>query len=243
MPELPKDWRQQVVDMIRGAAPLSGELFAGGTGLDPLEQIAVYRAQYTIRLPKALAEDAPGLMRLAGDAWPDIVERYLLAHPPNSWSLDHLGRHLERWLTADGAPTEYVEMACVDEAVQRAFVAAEGRIPRPEDLVSLPPLSLQPYVELVRVSHSVHRYRAEALSDEAPAPLEPGDFHLVIYRRDRRVRHIEMPRAAWWILEGMHLGPEASIERAAAHAEPGELEENLADWFRLFAERRLLQLR
>lgn len=243
MADLPQDWRERVVDMIRGAAPLSGELFSGGPTLSPEGQIAVYRRQYELRVPAALAEDAPGLMHLAGGGWEDLARRYLLAHPPRSWSLDHLGRDLERWLVSDAAPPEYVDMARVDEAVQRSFVAAEGLAPRPEDLAVLPPLSLQPHVELLRVGWTVHRYRAQALGGEVPDPLEAGDFHLVLYRRERRVRHIEMPRPAWWILEGMHLGAEASIQRALQVSSPDELQANLASWFQLFAERGLLQLR
>ena len=241
-PDLPSDWRERVVDMIRGAAPLSGELFAGGPQLSPVEQIGVYRRQYELRVPEALAEDAPGLMHLMGSDWPDAARRYLLDHPPTSWSLDHLGRHLERWLVAQRAPIEQVEMARVDEAVQRSFVAAHGEVPRPEDLAVLPPLELQPHVELVQVASSVHRYRAQALARETPDPLVEGPFHVVIYRRERRVRHIEMPRAAWWILDGLHLGTEPSIERSLQVIEAGELEAKLASWFRLFTERGLVQL-
>lgn len=231
------DWQHHVAEMLRGAREIDGSLFQGSERLSGVQQAAIYRQQWERRIPPALAQDAPGLQRLCGEDWDALALRYLGDHPPSSWSLDHLGHALEAWLVADGAPTSWVEMARIDEAVQRSFRAAEGVHLLPEQLEALPRLRLQPHVELVRVTNSVHRFRAESLGGDAPDPLVEDDYHLVIHRRERRVRHLECAPGAWRILASLDRGVDGAIA-ASGSDDPQEI----LVWFRLFVVKGLIEL-
>lgn len=251
MPEsLPAEWQAAMVEMIRGAAPADARWLTGSHSLSPRDQLGIYQRQYQLRIEGALMEDAPGLTGLLGPRGccetPQLLVDYLADHPSTSWSLDHLGRHLASWLQARGAPQQQVEMARLDEQVQRSFFAAEGQTPRPEQLAALPALRLQPHVGLLRFTWDVHRWRSEHLADQQPGPLVQGDFTVVVYRLERRIRHIQMPPTAWRLLQLIEQG--RGVEEALGQV----IEEDLVkvedlgaavgDWFRLFTERGLVEL-
>ena len=64
---MPPDWQELMTEMIRGAAPLSGEWYTGSGSLTPEQQIGIYEEQFRLRMWDALLEEIPGLSRLLGD--------------------------------------------------------------------------------------------------------------------------------------------------------------------------------
>jgi hypothetical protein len=251
MADLPPDWQARMVDMIRGSEPLDGAWFAGGPTLDPLAQIGVYREQYRLRIWDALTEDVAGLLALLGDDADAVLWAYLDANPPDGWTLARLADRLPEWLAATDRPTAWAEMAALDRAVQHGFVAADGRIPRPDELQAAlggtGTLGLQPHVRLLRFTTSVHRARSAVLNGEALPELVPGPFCVAVYRgQGHAMRHIEMEPAAFAVLEALRdgRGLEAAVMAAlAVLGNPEVLMTRLQGWFALFTERGLLELR
>ncbi len=248
---LPPDWQAQMVEMIRGAAPLRADWFTGGPVCTPEQQIGIYARQYRLRLYEALIEEIPGshaLLRADPElAAEPLLRRYLAEHPSGSWTLDRVADALPGWLAEQAVPESLVEMAWLDRAVQQGFSAAEGRSLQPEVLAHMPSLTLQPHVTLLRTRHNVHSLRSAALTGQALPALRAGDFPLVVFRRGLKMRHWVMPLPAWGILEGIASGGsvaeavERVFERGWADAQ--RLTDEIGGWFAEFSQRDLVQLR
>lgn len=216
--------------------------FAGGPALGPAEQIAVYQEQFTLRMRATLRENLSGLHALLHHDTDALFDAYVADHPPRSWTLEHVGQQMPGWLAARGAPVEHVEMARVDLAIGRGFIAANPAPLLPEQLAAAPQLRLSPACTLLRLTRSVHRFRGQQLAGEAPDPLLKGEFFVVIYRLDRRMRHLEMPAAAWHLLDRVDRGIESAISSLMDEGFPvEELSAGIPSWFRLFAERALVE--
>ena len=63
---LPPDWQGSLLEMIRGAAPLNGALFAGSETLSGEEQVGVYAQQFRLRIRPALHQGRPRTGRTGG---------------------------------------------------------------------------------------------------------------------------------------------------------------------------------
>jgi hypothetical protein len=246
--DLPEDWRARMLDMIRGVAPLDGEWFSGGPVCSPLDQIGIYAQQYRLRLHDALNVEVLGVRALVGDRADDLYARYLRAHPSQAWTLNRVADAFAGWLAEqpDVEPV-VVEMARLDWAVQHGFEAADGEELDPARLMTLPPLVLQPHVHLVRCTWNVHEVRSAALSREPLPALRQGDFPLVVFRRERWMRHWVAPLGLWGILEaiGEGLTVQRAIDRVFTRGwtTTEELAEHIGGWFRDLAERRLVSVR
>ena len=247
--ELPDDWRDRMVGMIRGAEPLSGRWFRGGPVCTPDDQIAIYADQYRQRLLGALREETLGLRHLLGpEAADDLCWRYLADHPSRTWTLNRIADRLHVWLAEqpDATPA-LVDMARLDHAVQWGFEAAEGRVLTPEDLAAPPAhLALAPHVTLLRLSTNVHEIRGAILSDTEPPPLCETVVHLVVFRRGIRMRHWAVGPALYTLLEalGKGRGLAEAIEEPVSRGfvDPTTLSSEIGGWFEALAERRLLVL-
>lgn len=239
---LPPEWRERVAGAIRGVERADLSWFSGGPGLSPAQQLAVYQEQFTLRMRATLRENLPGLCALSAEHAGALFDAYVADHPPVSWTLEHVGSEMERFLRARGAPEEQIQMAAVDLAIGRGFLAADPQPLRPEELAAAPPLRLSPPCTLLRLSRSVHRYRGQVLAGESPDPLVSGDFYVVLYRLDRRMRHLEMPAAGWHLLDRIDRGIEGAISSLIEDGfSVDELAQGIPGWFRLFAERALVE--
>jgi hypothetical protein len=243
--ELPPDWQERMVEMIRGAASLDDAWFAGGPVCTPLQQIGIYRRQYELRLYDALVEEIPGLAHLLGDQGEDLLRRYLLEEPSRSWTLNRVADALPGWLQRQGVARHLVEMAHLDRAVQKGFEAAPGAPLDPASLITMPALRLQPHVSLLRLTHNVHEIRSAALLDREPPALRAGDYPIVVFRRGIKMRHWVMPLGAWGILDALADGLSVAdaLERVFTRglASPEELAAEVGTWFQDFAERDLVE--
>lgn len=248
-----------MIEMIRGAAELDGSWFSGGPVCSPLEQIAIYRTQYGLRLYDALREELIGLAHLI-DADPEhnergeaLLRRFLFERPSSSWTLNRVADGLADWMAEQpDVPVPWIEMARLDWAVQHGFEAAESPPLDPADLQlalsgSGLALALQPHVHLVRARHNVHEIRGAVLG-RAPVPeLRQGDFPLVVFRRGIHMRHWCVPLGMWGILDAIASGaslPEAldrAFQRGFTTVE--ELTTEVGRWFRDLAERDIVTTR
>lgn len=245
---LPPDWRERMVEMIRGAAPLEDQWFTGGPVCTPKEQIAIYADQYRLRLFDALTEEVRGVYHLVeGTDGEALLRRYLLENPSRSFTLNRVADALPEWLERQpGVERSLVEMAHLDRAVQKGFEAAEGTPLDPAALLTLPRLRLQPHVSLVRLSTNVHEIRSAVLSSlEAPI-LRTGDFPLIVFRRENKMRHWVAPLALWGILGAIDRGDTvpAAIDDVFGRGwiDTETLQAEIGGWFRDLAERQLVSV-
>lgn len=248
---LPSDWREQVTAMVAGKQPLteqaSGQLFAGGPVLSPVEQIGVYANQYRIRLYEALEEEVIGLRALLGDALKPTLWRYLEDCPSTSWTLERVADGLEDWLRAQGAPVAQVEMAALDRAVQRGFIAGDPQPLTAEQLATLPPLQLTPPTQLLRLTTNVHDVRS-ALRAGDVVDLQTGtDVPLVVFRQGRSLQTLVLEPAAFRLLaafrDGVDVGSALEALVLEGLVEPEAVATSVQRWFRDFAAHGLVQVR
>lgn len=240
------DWRNHFVEMVRGARPLDDDWFTGGPALSGMQQISVYKNQYRLRLYDAIAEEVPGLTHMLGEGADPLLRAYLFDHPSSTWTLNRVAAHLVGWLEERQVAAKFIEMARLDRAVQNGFEAAEGMPIEPAQLLTMPPLRLQPHVTLLRNTTSVHRVRSAVLSDGSTPTLVDGDFPLVVFRRGIKMRHWELSLGAWGVLDGFNqgLGPEAAINRVFEQgwADIQTLSTDVGTWFKDFSERNLVEI-
>lgn len=244
---LPHDWRERFVEMVRGAEPLREDWFTGGPALTALEQVAVYKNQYRLRLYDAVAEEVPGLVHLLGGGAEPTLRAYLHDHPSGAWTLNRVADRLADWLEERQNPKWLVEMARLDRAVQAGFEAADSPPLDPSELATMPPLRLQPHVSLLRLTWNVHWIRSAVMNREESVPaLEEGNYPVVVFRRDRRMRHWQMPRGAFEILWGIQEGRsvesavDAAFQAGALNVET--LGADIGTWFKDYSERNLVAI-
>ncbi|MBW1880631.1 MAG: putative DNA-binding domain-containing protein [Deltaproteobacteria bacterium] len=236
---LPEDWRTQLGEVVRGTSAPDPSWFTGSATLTPGEQIGIYQEQYHLRMTKALDEDIPGVRHLLGAQAEEVLERYLADRPTPSWTLNHLAYALPEWLDAQGAPIAVRDMACLEVAVARSFVA---RDPKPLDPGSLRPdsaLQLTPPTSILRLHSDVHRVRAELRAGDTPLPPAPSDARVLVYRRHGSVRHTELEPEQYALLDAFS---EGSTLAAVIDSVPDVDPAAVGRWFKGFAERGLLEV-
>jgi hypothetical protein len=235
-----------MVEMIRGAETLNASWFTGGPALTPLEQIGVYRNQYRLRLHDALADEVPGFVAMVGDGAEPLLRAYLFDCPSGSWTLNRISYGLVAWLEQRMCPARFVDMARLDVAVQQGYEAAGADPVPPEAFATMPKLALQAHVTLLRLSHNVHWLRSAALMGKPVPEPEQGDYGVVVFRRGIKMRHWEMPKGAFAILEAIDAGktvPESidvAFSQGMLNAET--LAADIGQWFKDYTSRDLVRL-
>ena len=74
------------------ARAFADEHIAGNARVSPVEQLEIYREQFWLRHTGSLVEDFPGVGGVLGqNDWERLVEEYLLAHPPSTFSREAVG--------------------------------------------------------------------------------------------------------------------------------------------------------
>lgn len=151
--------------------------------LQPHERLEIYNQQYWYRLLTVLQEEFPLLLRLFGyHAFnQEIATPYLLEYPPSSWSLNPIGEKFVEWIDAKwkGKEDHAITYAAaqVDWAYHLAFHAPnqhptllEARVGA-EELLHLP-LTLQPHLQLLTLSHHLLSIRKKFLEKEVDEWME-----------------------------------------------------------------------
>jgi hypothetical protein len=179
--------------------------------LRPDERLELYHRQYWYRLLDSLAEDFPALRALLGpDRFWRLIEDYLLAEPPRTPSLRHLGAGLAAFIGAhlDGhALTVHAqEVAQIEYTLCLLVEAGEGPALPPQALQDAR-IALQPFVRLLAL-----RTNADTLWRRGSAGRGPGQPSRVtptvsrwiaLDRRAGMLRVRRLPRAAFALLDAL----------------------------------------
>ncbi len=242
------------------ARAFAREHIGGNPRVSPVEQLETYREQYWLRHTGSLVEDFPGVGGILGQTdWERLVEEYLLAHPPATFSLRELGENLpafangrdwlpHRELVHDMARLEWAHVEVFD-APEAAPLAIDKLRAVPEDAWEHVRLVPNAALCLLRVAYPVLELRRRLLALQSsaegtgePVPLpEPETQHLAICRRALVIEHETLDPRAFALLSklsrSLPLG-RACEETAIEHSlSPDALGAELETWFRTWTER------
>jgi hypothetical protein len=235
---------------------LAREHISGNERLSPVEQLEIYREQFWLRHTSSLVEDFPGLCGILGqDEWEKLVESYLRAVAPVSYTLRDLGSRLPEiieqatWLSHQAL---CLDMARLELAYLEVFDAADTPPLGPERLGSIPEerlgdarLVVAPSVRLLSLGFPVAdlRRRLRYESGEPVAIPEPSARRLVVYRRELRLWDMPLSPVAFAFLAALSTGRPlaAAAELAAATPEAeAELGSGIGSWLREWTAKGLI---
>jgi hypothetical protein len=226
----------------------------GNARVSPAEQLEIYREQYWLRHTGSLVEDFPGVSGVLGQSdWERLVEEYLLAHPPVTFSLRELGQNLPDFAESrDWLPHRELvaDMARLEWAYVEVFDAPEARPIEPEKLAQVPEdawegvrLVLNPALRLLRVSYPVLELRKRLLvaTDESISLPEPESHHLAICRRNLAIEHEALDPGAFTLLSKLSrsvpLGRACESTAHELELTPEAIARELETWFATFTSR------
>lgn len=239
------------VDGDVALASATERIVAQGVRLSPLAQLEIYREQFWLRHVGAMKEDFVTLHHLLGDdAFRELCEAYLAAHPPTSFTLRDLG---DRFVDFVGRTEPWAKDAFLHDCarLEWAFVDAFDAPDAPpldpsslseasEDAWSTARVALHPSVQLVAMAHPAHLFRAEVKADKSPERPMPAPTHVVVYRGPEKLMYIAIEALAFELLERLARGVAlaAACEEVAASAgvaEAADLEGKVGEWFQAWA--------
>jgi hypothetical protein len=231
--------------------------FVSASGrLSPVERLEIYREQFWLRHTASLVEDFPGLSGILGqEAWQALIDGYLEAHPPESYTLRDLGLHLPRYVEAQPTLAHHalcLDMARLELAYLELFDAADAAPLNATALVDIPEaaweharIELQPALRLLQVGYPVASLRkqlflAQTSGESVPIPA-PAPFHLLLFRRDLSMYHEELTAGAFALLGALTRRVPLAAACAQAQAEIPEeaagIAQNVGAWFQSWAAR------
>src|SRR5688572_6338367 len=230
------------------------EHIAGNARVSPVEQLEIYREQYWLRHTGSLVEDFPGVSGVLGQSdWERLVEEYLVAHPPTTFSLRELGQNLpdfaERraWLPHREL---IVDMARLEWAYVEVFDAPDlppidpERLSRvPEDAWESVRLVVHPALRLLQVGYPVVELRKRLIvATDEPIPLpDPQTRELAICRRNLVIEHELLDPGAFALLSklsrSMPLGDACESTANDLRLTPEAVARDLETWFATFTAR------
>jgi hypothetical protein len=245
--------RRRDLSKDAGVTRAAGAHATGNERLLPVEQLEIYREQYWLRHTASLVEDFPGLGGILGqEAWERLVEEYLVACPPETYTLRDLGQRLPAFMEAcewlehrelcrDMARLEWVYIEAFD--APDAMPLDAGKLAAiPEAAWETARIVLDPAVRLLTVGYPVAELRRRLRSSEAPVPIpERAAENLVIYRSERDLFWERVSDCPFAILEGLcdGLGLAAACGRAAERfrERTSEIEAHVGEWFQDWGQR------
>lgn len=244
---------------LNGARPRREEERAVSFRRPPRGSVAdrwhVYAHGFVARVEEALGLEYAAIRRIAGgEAFADLVARYLSVFPPRSWDLAGAGDRLPRFLELDRLTVELPflpDLAALERAISAAFVAADGQPIAWADLAARGPeavaalrLALLPGVAALRSPwplHALWSCRLEEDDEAVSVPVENLPSRVLVYRRDGRVRVEPVSELEAALVEAASCG-DATLEdlRVLAGAADHEL---LVEAFRSLVEREVFVLK
>ena len=228
--------------------PLADKVVSATPHFSSSRHLEIYREQFWLRHTQALLEDFPGVSAIVGQAaWEQLVEGYLLAHPPQSFSLRDLGQNLpdflrdadelaRRELVVDMARLEWAHVELFDAPSPPSFDATV-LVGLDEQGIAQSRLRLSPALRLLRVSYPVTELKNRLLRGQDSTIIlpEPAPATLVLYRQALSIMHHRLRSAPFMLLEALASGATLSeaceVACAASSEAAAEVESGVGAWF------------
>lgn len=235
------------------------ELFATSGALAPVERLELYREQFWLRHTSSLVEDFPGVSGILGhQAWEPLVEGYLTAHPPQSFTLRDLGRDFPAFVEAQHTLAHHQlcsDMARLELAYLEIFDAEDAAPVTPQAVANIAEsdwerarIEFHPAVRLLKTAYPVAALRRQLI--EAPAHAErpplptPEAECLLLFRRELGLFHEQISEGAYALLTA--LTRRVPLVAACTQAQrevpfqASSIEESVGAWFQAWAARGLI---
>ncbi len=223
------DARQHIPLAADEAAEEEAEtILTRSKSLPALDRLAVYGHAYFARLLDVLRDEYPVLKHALGDEVFDaFAAEYLRLYPSRSYTLFDLGTRFPQFLretrpTDEGSDTQpdwpdfLIDLATLERTFNEVFdgPGVEDRsLLNPTHLTTvpadrLPEARLVPVCcfRLLALRYPVHSYFTAVRKGQALAPPEPADTYLAVTRRWYIVRHYELSRPAYELLDALGAG-------------------------------------
>jgi hypothetical protein len=244
---LPKD--EAVSEQARSIVRASG-------GLSPVERLEIYREQFWLRHTSSLVEDFPGLSGILGQrAWAALIEGYLAAYPPQSFTLRDLGLCLPHYIETQTTLAQLrlcCDMARLEVRYIEIFDAGDAAPIAPETLAGIPDdawprvrIQFHPALRLLKTEYPVAALRRQLIEGQARSehlPMPPREPQsLLLFRRNLQMFHEPLSEGAYALLSaltrGVALVPACESAQAEVPEEAADIAEKLAVWFQSWAAR------
>lgn len=214
----------------------ANSLLRSTAAVSATERLGLYHRQYWYRLLDSLAEDFPRLGEfLDRDRFWPLLERYLTAHPPTSYTLRHLGARLADFAGQDeGLPVRLraraSDLARCDYACMEVFAAPDFLRPSMVDFTRRP-VRLSPAVRLVRLRTAIGA-ELDAPANPRRTPRQRGGLLVVWRDADHCLQHAPEATGLRPVLESLQSSGrlEEVLARVPRLPPPAVLTEAFARW-------------
>jgi hypothetical protein len=205
------------------------DLIRPSHSLTPTERVEIYHDMYLLRMIEALEADYPAVRHFLGeDAFVELVEDYVQAHPSRSYTLNRLGDHLPEFLrqSTERAHAAFLhDLACLELAITEVFDEEESAVLAPEQVRAVPEerwpgARLRPVraFRLLTFEHPVLRWLDAAhRKASAPEPVRRSS-RVAVYRHRYSVLRLELSRPEHALLAALAGGAPLAEAVAAASA-------------------------
>ncbi|HEY3666446.1 MAG TPA: DNA-binding domain-containing protein [Polyangiaceae bacterium] len=227
--------------------------------LSAVERLEIYREQFWLRHTSSLVEDFPGVSGILGQqAWAALIEGYLEAHPPHSYTLRDLGLRLPQYI-ADQSTLEHHElctdMARLELAYLEIFDAADVPPITPDALTGLSEeawqgvrIGFHPALRVFKSAYPVAALRRQLIEAQSSAQRvrmpAPEPCWQLLFRRNLQLFHEPLSQGAYALLSALtrRVPLLAACEQAQAEvpSEGANTAESAGDWFQSWAARGLV---
>jgi len=224
-----------------------GDVILPSKTLRPVERVGIYHGMYLLRMEEALETDFPALQHFLGQQnFRTLVAGYVQVHPSRSYTLNRLGDHLPEYVkAAPGVPRREFchDLARLELLVSQVFDGPETKSLSGEAIAKVPAdgwerAHLTPVTafRLGAFRYPVNAYLESTQRDDHDHPKPRlKDAWVAIFRRDFRVRRVDLTRPAYDLLadlvSGKTLG-EAVGSALRRSGKRGPSEDELFRWFR-----------
>lgn len=198
-------------------------LFRPSLTLGALDRALIYRGQYLMRMNEALLTDYTVVADILGEArFEQLVSEYVQTYPSRSYTLNRLGDHFVKFMeTVDWLPRKpfLLDMGRLEHAICQVFDEAEVPALGARALVENPPNNWNearfetiPALRVLEFEYPVSAYFEAVMGDETRPSMAKKKSWVAVYRRNYKMYRLDMPRAAYLLLERLRSG--ASLELA-----------------------------
>lgn len=166
------------------------------------DRLRIYSGSYQGRLVECMKSEYPALqLALGADLFTRFATEFLIAHPPESYTLTALGAGFPRYLR-DTRPEDdelwpefIIELATLERVFSEVYhgEGTEGSESEPSDETNA--ILREPGSRELRCRFPVDRYflaarehLRDSSEDEEPEPPEPEPTKLLVFRRDYVVK-------------------------------------------------------
>ena len=181
-----------------------------------LERIGVYHSAYRARLVECLADDYPAVAYALGhDAFVELAEAYIAAHPSRSPNLNAYGRSMPAFVEErGGALSAFVhDLAVLEWTIVETIHAAPTAAVDVESLSAVRPerlgdLRLQPNsaLRVLTLRYPVNRFFQAFREDRSPEIPEAEPTATAVYRRGWAVWRMDLNPVLRPLLEAILAG-------------------------------------